>query len=213
MGLVQRAVELARHRYRGWQEERLDRKYGIDTRGVVDDLAALGARGESLTHAYGYEPVQPAMFRTILHAACVDPGEYAFVDFGSGKGRALVLAAECGFRRVIGVELAPALHEAALRNVAAYRKRRPDAPAIALCCGDAAAFPIPAEPLFACLYNPFGEVVLRRVLSNIERAWRERPRPVVIAYRNPLHAAVLDEFAAFRRFASNRSFALYRTHE
>ena len=213
MSLVQRAVELARHCYSGWQEERLDRSFGIETRGATDDLAALGAGGEALAHAYGYEPVQPAVFHAMVRASRVDPAHYSFIDFGSGKGRALVLAAELGFGRVIGVELAPALHQAALRNVAAYGQRRPDAPTIELSCGDAVEFPVPAEPLFVCLYNPFGEVVLRKVLSNIELAWRARPRPVVIAYRNPVHSPVLEEFPAFRRVASNRSFALYQTHE
>jgi SAM-dependent methyltransferase len=197
-------------RYSRWLEARFDHRYGVDTRGLHDDLAALGADGEHLPHAYGYEPVQPRMFRAILHAAQIDPREFVFVDFGSGKGRALLLAVQCGFPRIVGVELAPALHEVAERNVAAFGRRRTHAACIELHCGDAVDLEIPDGNVFLSFYNPFGEVVLRKVAANIERAYRARPRQMVIAYRNPRHAQVLDELAVLRCVVSNKSFSLYR---
>jgi SAM-dependent methyltransferase len=197
-------------RYSRWLEARFDHRYGVDTCGLHRDLAALGAGGEHLPHAYGYQPVQPRMFRAILRAAQIDPREFAFVDFGSGKGRALLLAAECGFPRIVGVELAPALHEVAERNVAAFCRRRTHAACIELHCGDAVDLEIPDGNVFLSFYNPFGEVVLRKVAANIERAYRARPRQMVIAYRNPRHSQVLDELAVLRCVVSNRSFSLYR---
>lgn len=207
----QRFLDRLRGRYELWVEGRFDRRYGIETGGIHDDLRALGAEGEHSALAYGYEGVQPSVFRAMVRAAAIAPAEFDCVDFGSGKARALVLAAECGFRRVIGVELAPQLHEIALRNVAAFRAVRPDAPPIELHCGDAVDLPLPAGDLMLFFFNPFGAAVLHKVAGNITRALRERRRRIVIAYRNPLHAEVFDRLALFVPLARNRSFALYRS--
>ena len=198
-------------RYDRLREAWFDRRFGIQTQGEEHDLAALGASGRHLAEAYGYEPVQLPVFRAILRAAQVEPGEFVYVDFGSGKGRALLLAAEHGFRRAVGVELAPRLHEIAERNAQAYRRRRPGACPIELHCGDAADFALPAGKLFLSFYNPFGETVLRKVVANIEDALRAQPREIVVAYRNPVHAAVLDAVPFLRALVRNRTFVLYKS--
>ena len=207
----QRLLGRLRGRYERWVEARFDRRYGIETGGIHDDLRALGADGEHCALAYGYEAVQPAIFRAIMRAAAIAPGGFTCVDFGSGKGRALVLAAECGFRRVIGVELAPQLHDIAQRNVAAFHSRRPFASPIDLCCGDAVNLPLPEGDLMLFFFNPFGKAVLGKVADNIRRGLRERTRQVVIAYRNPLHAEIFDELDLLVPMVRNRSFALYRS--
>ena len=204
-------LQRLRGRYQRWVEARLDRRYGMDTSGIHDDLRALGAGGEHCAFAYGYEGVQPAIFRSMVRAAAVAPREFDCVDFGSGKGRALVLAAECGFRRVIGVELAPQLHAIACRNVAAFRARRPFVPPIELHCGDAVDLPLPEGDLMLFFFNPFGAAVLQKVAGNIARALHESSRRIVIAYRNPLHAEVFDRLALFVPLVRNQSFALYRS--
>jgi SAM-dependent methyltransferase len=196
-------------RYQRWQEASLDRRYGIDTCGIDDDLASLGAAGEHLAQAYGYEPLHPPEFPRMMRAARIDPRRYVFVDFGSGKGRAVVLAAEYGFQRVIGVELAPALHEVAQRNIETFRRRRPRAGRIELHCGDAVDLPIPDGDALFFFYNPFADGVLRKVAANIERSFRQRPRNVVVAYRNPVHWQVFEALGFLRRAVQNKSFALY----
>jgi SAM-dependent methyltransferase len=200
----------AAERYARWRDGSIDRKYGIDTQGIDDDLAALGATGDSLRDAYGYEPVQVPVFRAIVSAAGLDPRHYVMVDFGSGKGRALVLAAESGFRHVIGVELAPQLHRIACRNIEAFRRRFAFAPRIDLHCGDAVALPIPEGEAMLFFFNPFGEAVLRKVAANIQRSYRLRPRSMIIAYRNPQHRQVFEEIPELRCTSANRTFAIYR---
>jgi SAM-dependent methyltransferase len=199
----------AAERYARWRDASIDRKYGIDTQGIDDDLAALGAAGDSLRDAYGYEPVQVPVFRAIISAAGVDPRRYVMVDFGSGKGRALVLAAESGFRHVIGVELAPQLHRIACRNIDAFRRRFALAPRIDLHCGDAVDLPIPDSEVVLFFFNPFGEAVLRKVAANIQRSYRARPRSMVLAYRNPRYRRVFEEMPELRCISANRTFAIY----
>jgi hypothetical protein len=209
--LVRHLGSVATHRYESWLERRMERRLGIDTAGIDHDLAGLGVPAAGLVHAYAYQPVQLRVFARIVRAAAIEPANYVMVDFGSGKARALILGAEYGFKRVVGIELAPALHEAAVRNVQAYRQHRPHAPPIELHCGDAATWPIPDERAFLFLYNPFAEPVVARIARRLEISLRRRPRDTVVAYRNPVHACVFDELACLELVRANRSFALYRT--
>jgi len=209
--LVRHVSSVAAGRYQRWLEGRMERRLGIDTAGIEHDLAGLGVEAEGLLHAYAYQPVQPAVFARIMRAAAIEPANYLMVDFGSGKARALILGAEYGFKRLVGIELAPVLHEAALRNVHAYRRRRMHAPPIELHCGDAAAWPIPEERVFLFLYNPFAEPVVARIARRLEISLRRLPRDAVVAYRNPVHARVFDALTCLEKTGENRSFALYRT--
>ncbi len=209
--LVAHARAVAAGRYEGWLETRMERRLGIDTAGIDHDLAGLGVPAAGLAHAYAYQPVQLRVFARILRTAAIEPALYTMIDFGSGKARALILGAEYGFKRLIGIELAPRLHEAAVRNVQAYRQRRPHAPPIELHCGDAAAWPIPEERLFLFLYNPFAEPVVARIARRLEISLRRLPREAVVAYRNPLHSRAFETLTSLERVAANSSFALYRT--
>ena len=48
----------------------------------------------------------------------VDHREFSFVDYGSGKGRVLMLAAAYPFRRILGVEFSESLDRVARDNIA-----------------------------------------------------------------------------------------------
>jgi hypothetical protein len=208
--LIRHARSVAAARYEGWLERRMEQRLGTDTAGVDLDLARRGVPAAQLAHAYAYQPVQLRVFARIICAAAIEPANYVMVDFGSGKARALILGAEWGFKRLVGVEIAPALHEAAVRNVHAYRQRRPQAPPIELHCGDAATWPIPEERVFLFLYNPFAEPVVARIARRLEISLRRQPRDAVVAYRNPVHACAFDALASLVKTGANRSFAVYR---
>jgi hypothetical protein len=105
---------------------------------------------------------------------------------------ALALAAGMGFRRIVGVELFESLCRQARENIDALARRDPGAAGIELLCMDAAAYQPPPGPLFCYFYNPFDDVVMRKVLARLEAACRAEPRPIIIAYSNPQHAAVFD---------------------
>src|SRR6185295_51974 len=115
-------------RYNTWREKHFDRRFGISTFGIEYDLVSLGAAGPHVAQAEAYEPIQIPVFNAIMSAARIDPRQYSFIDFGCGKGRALVLAAEHGFKRIIGIEFASSLYELAAHNIAIYRGRKTHAP-------------------------------------------------------------------------------------
>ena len=118
-----------------------------------------------------YMPVRPAAFREFLGYLPIDREHYVFVDYGSGRGRALMLAAEAGFRRAIGVELDPCHHAIAAANVARHRSRD----RIDVIRGDARDVDLPPEPVVIFIYNPFPrgvmETVVRRIGGQTPSGW------------------------------------------
>lgn len=204
-----RARDHLRYHFRHWADARLDRRYGISTAGIDDDLAGLGADGEHRQHGYGHEPIQLSVFRDIRRSLPIDPARFTFVDFGSGKGRALILAAEMRFREVIGIEFAPTLHNVAQNNVAVFRARNPRASRITLLCQDAATYDLPHGDLVCFFYNPFDAVVMRKVLAKIEQALASEPRRIVVVYRNPSCQDLLDATPFLRLQSGRPEFRVY----
>ncbi len=114
MGLIAEVME-----YRLGQ--RFDRIHGVDTWEYVP-LSRLGfAVGEA--HRSGdYRATPVRTLRTLLARLPRDViSSSPFVDFGSGKGRALLVAADFAFRRIIGVEFSEELHRIAETNLRVYR--------------------------------------------------------------------------------------------
>lgn len=153
-----------------------DARRGISTAQEVADRELGFADPEN--HAYvatDYEVFIAAMKRI-----AVRPGEDVFVDFGSGKGRAVMLAAELPFRRVIGVEFSPQLHEVALRNLRAARGLK--CRDVELVLADASLWQIPHDANVLFFFNPFEGEVLAKVFENIRRSLADAPRAITIIY-------------------------------
>ncbi len=167
-----------------------DRDYGVQTGGFVG-WRDLQSGGPNDPYISGYFGVSPSIARRLIAAVTV-PADYVFIDFGCGKGRATIIASERPFRRVIGVEIAPALADLARANVRIVSTRYPGRPAIEIVTGDAAAFDLPLEPLVLFFYQPFEAPVMRAVLARLEASLAIRPRPVILLYVYPALAALLD---------------------
>jgi hypothetical protein len=89
------------------QERLFDLRYGTDTVSFAE-LDGLTIRGQNAAEGTPYQPTRLRFVRQVL-SALRPPQEGAFVDFGCGKGRVLLLAADYGYRRVTGVEFAKEL--------------------------------------------------------------------------------------------------------
>ncbi|MCW2968554.1 MAG: hypothetical protein JWM71_2326 [Solirubrobacteraceae bacterium] len=165
-------------------ERRFDRSLGVSTAGISE--ASANAPADPLSvHAVHYQGVPVRRLTAILEALPIEPGETTFVDYGCGKGKALLLAAMRGFRRVIGVEFAPGLAAVAQRNAEVLARARPDAARVEVACLDAAEYGLPVEPTVLFLYNPFDDVVMRRVAAAVDRSLAEDPRPMLVVYLHP----------------------------
>jgi SAM-dependent methyltransferase len=190
--------------------------YVYDVRTGLDTVADFpeSERPENAAHddAVHYARISPRIFARVLKDLGVTPGEFAFVDLGCGKGAALVLAANHGFARVVGVELNDRLVRVAESNAAEYARRHPDAARIEAVLGDVVDFEWPESPTVVFLYNPFGAETLKDVLGNLEASIRKNPRDVAVAYVSPVHTHVLDDSPLFERLPSRSPrWAVYRS--
>ena len=160
-----------------------------------------------------YQPTEARLFREMLEAlheqTHADFRDFAFLDLGSGKGRTLLMASDYPFRRIVGVELLPALHQTAQENLGKYRGESQKCFALEAICADATDFPFPAEPIVLYLFNPLPESGLRRTIANLEQSLRDHPRAAYVLYHNPLLAHVLSESAAFSKIGGTHQYALY----
>jgi SAM-dependent methyltransferase len=160
-----------------------------------------------------YQPTESALFHEMLDAlrqqTNLDFREFVFLDLGSGKGRTLLMASDYPFRRIVGVELLPGLHQAALENLSKYRNESQKCFALESICADATEFPLPVELIVLYLFNPFPEAGFRRVIGNLERSLREHPRVVYVLYHNPLLEGVLSESSTLSKIGGTHQYSIY----
>ncbi len=191
----------------GWELlHPFDRSLGSDTSGFVGPSELPSSPFDS-QKKHGYAGSQPSIIRTAL-SALPSPDSYSFIDLGCGKGRPLLVASEFSFRALIGVELSPALVEAARANAAILRRKFPKRVPIRIDLADASMYPFPAGDLVVFLYNPFGEEVIAKVLVAIESALAAERRSIFVVYYNPALGAVFDASRRLTRyFAARLPFA------
>ena len=120
-----------------------DFRYHVHTAGDRN-LDGLRVLGRNLQHGLRYEVSNPRTVRLILECLPIeDFSDYTFLDYGSGKGRVLLMASEFPFRRIVGIEFATDLHEIAVKNIESYRNQKQKCFDIAAVNMDAADFPLP----------------------------------------------------------------------
>lgn len=163
-----------------------DQRFGVDTEGNVQ-LGALRIGSTNWIYGQQYEPIAPPDFQYLLAPTGVDIPSATFVDLGSGKGRAVLLAARLPFKRVVGVEFSEELNLIAEENLRRFPQAEKRCADVVLMPGDAANFMFPAGPLVIYLYNPFEIPVMQHVVANLRAAYQVDPRPVVVLYFTPLH--------------------------
>jgi len=160
-----------------------------------------------------YQPTEADLFHEMIAAlrehSRIDFHDFVFIDLGSGKGRALLMASNYPFRRILGVELLPALHLAAQDNISRYRGESQKCFALESICSDATEFSFPPEPTVLFLFNPFPESALRQVIATLESSLAPHPRQVYVLYHHPLLDQVLNENAALRPIGGTHQYSMY----
>lgn len=180
-----------------------DQQWGVATDGGEDIGDLVIAERAHYRHAVRYQPTTPEVFAAAL-AACPIPYEgTTFVDLGSGKGRALLMATAYPFHRIIGVEFAADLVAIARANI------RRLGVAVQTMCLDAATYPLPSGPLLVFMFNPFDAVVMAKVIQRLEQSLAAAPRPCAVVYCNPVYAELWDASPRFLRVATGERFAVW----
>jgi len=196
LGRPAAAFHTAMERYTDRQSLRFDRRFGTDTftRRALSDLGVGAASG------YDFEgwltgPVNQQFFREIIRNTPADPRDFTFVDVGTGKGKAVMLATDYPFRRVIGVELSHELTEVARSNLRRYLAARGHTSTVQLLCRDFMKYEAPDEPVMFFFTNPFPSSIADLAIRHVEASIERNPRPVFVLYRKP-GRAVRDRLAS-----------------
>jgi SAM-dependent methyltransferase len=179
------------------------------TSGTVDWRSRL--RG--LFHS-PYQPTDPALFHEMMGSLPILSKQFqfepfTFIDLGSGKGRTLLMASEYPFRKIVGVELLPALHQIAQENLGRYKSESQNCFNLEAVCGDATDFSFPAEPLVLYLFNPLPESGLRRVIANLDQSLSAYPRHMYVLYHNPMLEEVLSDSTRLTKIGGTQQYSIY----
>jgi len=203
-------------------DSRFDKIHGTDTSGVIP-LKDLEIKSGNIKEANWYGPMPVKVFRQIMDNLTVDVEKYEFIDFGSGKGRVLLLASDYGFRKVTGVEFASDLHRISTRNVAIVERDARKPGRIETICMDATKFVIPEVPVVLFFHSPFKGQVMERVIRNILTSFAKHPREIVIIFYGTNSVSIdllkatkwpyreLALHADWSRFTKFRSFIFYKS--
>lgn len=175
-----------------------ERKEAFDARFGTDTAAPFFGR-ELTPGAYFYVATTASLIYEILNSLALGSDTFAFVDMGSGKGRALLVASEFAFAKIVGIELSPHLHRIAEDNIKRYSPASQQCTAFELHCMNVVDYTYGKEPVVLFLFDPFGRETLRSVIANLEASLRATPREVYVVYVYPQFEDVLQSSRVLRR--------------
>jgi len=196
-------------RSQGPDFDAFDAQYGTDTARIVT-VGSLDISDDKLEHTNRYEAVVPRVFEGILQDLDISYSNFIFIDIGSGKGRALLLASRYPFRRIIGVELSAALTDIAVANIRQFKDDRQQCSNIEAVCSDAMTYELPHEDTVLYCNNPFDGELMRIFVPRIEQSLREFPRTLHVVYQRALHRQIWDRSSTFRHVRTAERYVAYR---
>src|ERR1700687_2754438 len=170
------------------QISEFDREYGVVTDGRFEGWTYLSDHEiprYNWSDGNDYAAIEPLRFRRVLAGFDIAFEDYTFVDFGSGKGRALLLASEFPFKRIVGLEFSPDLHRTAEENIRRYSSTTQKCQDIQSLNVDFADYALPPEASVLFFFHPCRIRVLSEVVAKIGRSLLAQPRSLYIAYIAP----------------------------
>ncbi len=226
VGHAARVCALAvRGRWMAAADRRREAPFGVSSEGSIA-LRELAIDSENRALGFRYVPSPGLLVDTLLFNIGEDLGRFSFVDFGSGKGRVLLVASHYPFGEVVGVEFSPTLHEIADDNIRKYQSPARRCQNVRSVCADAATFALPEHDCVLYFNNPFAEPVFARVLGNVRAAHERSHRKLHVLYQqlageletDRTHNLAMLERSVFLRerqvgFPSHRSRCLLGSYE
>lgn len=162
-------------------------------------LSGLTIRSPNREFGHDYRPTPCKVFQWALAAIDDDFSKLTFFDYGAGKARVLLLAAEYPFAAVSGVEFAEELHDDAEMNIAQYPRSHMRCRNVDCMLGDASAISTADGEAVHYLFNPFSREVFAEVLGNIVASYRQKPRRLYLILVDPIATDLVDASGVFAR--------------
>ena len=172
-----------------------DWRYGIDTASGVS-LRDLAIMHPNKSDGNEYGTVPPYLLKKILDRVTCGQSD-VFLDFGSGKGRVLLIASQYKFQKIIGIEFSPELVDIALKNIAICKDYNNfDIDRIKIINEDILDYKYNNDETVFYLFNPFSNIILEELCDQIMKSIHSKPRKVYIIYVNP----IFDNIIVANRF-------------
>jgi hypothetical protein len=180
-----------------YSEHYLKLKYGITATGVTELSELNDIESSNKSHGIRCESsnyfICKALFRYL--SSQMDISACVCIDFGSGKGIAIIYLAEFGCKQIVGVEFSEHLIANANRNIEKYRKKTGNSFQTEIIHTDATLYTIPEQVNVFYFCHPFSDdAVMTRVLTNIEDSLVRKPRKIWIVYLNAIQKNVFISF-------------------
>ena len=174
-----------------------DLRYCTDTFSwvEVDELKIAHSKKK---RAKMYQPTCTLPLRKLLKELNIPRGK-VFVDLGCGKGIVLLVASEFGFKEARGIEISPVLCDIAVKNCYRYKEKTKAGTDFIILRSDVIDHALNDDEDVFYLFNPFDEYVLKQALKNITASLQRRNRGILIIYRNPVHASIIEENGNFTK--------------
>lgn len=168
-----------------------DFKYGLDTYTWVSKEELSKENEEVAANAVLYQAIKVIPLRKLFKKLDLKKDQ-AFIDFGSGKGRVLLLASRLGYKKIKGVEFSKSLCTIAENNIAKYKKQIKVDSTFEVINMDASIYPFEGDECTIFMYNPFYKPVMDKVLKNLQESLEAHQRNVTIIYANPGKNSLID---------------------
>ena len=169
----------------------IEKLFFVPAKGFVS-LDGLTIESPNKRFGHNYHPIHRLSFNWAMAQIPEQLEDYTFVDYGAGRGRALMLASLHPFQKIIGVEFAIELHDDANMNIAQFPRSLMKCRDVDCLLMDAVDFPIPETKGVFLFNDSFDREVLETVLARITSSYRANPRRIYLVFVRPLHAKVLD---------------------
>lgn len=177
----------------------------------IREIGSLDIESENVKHAKRYQPSPQEFATRIINSLPIDHREFFFLDFGAGKGRVLLIAAQLPFAAVIGIEFSKELCAVANDNINRMSPEKQIAARLECHYEDATRYLLPEVPLVCYFYNPFNQLIMHIVLGRLLSSLRDSPREIYIIYVEPKHRNVFDSEACFDVVEDDNSHVVYHT--
>ena len=189
--------------------KRFDMQHGVETYTMVE-VADLNVDTSETSESNRFQSIHEVLFKKAFRHLRINHSDFVFVDFGSGKGKALLLASRYSFKKIIGVEFSADLCQICRRNLDRFRSSDQKTRAFEIIHVNADHYEFLLEPSVFFFYNPFRGALMQNVLEHIASSLRAHPRPAWIIYCNPDCASLIDSLELFEPVASEKRFRIWR---
>lgn len=164
-------------------EAKYEKFFGINT---------LAVKTSTDSENYHYQGASYGVLSAIFKQMPEDIKNAPFIDFGSGKGRPLIVAEYYGFNHLIGVELDKDLITCAENNIKKYPQKR-TVSRFSFLHKNANEYKIPDDALSFFFFNPFGESTIGKVADAIIESAEKNKKTIYVIYVNPKFRTVFYE--------------------